>query len=115
MKYRVLITDEATNDIFNLVRYIYVDLVNPDAANSLYTNLKREVSNIGDFPSKFVASGIKYRGYIIHKKIYHSYLLFYIVSEEKQTVYVLRVMKDIMNWRSILRKENIYHFSNYKK
>ena len=47
---------------------------------------------------------MKYRGYIIHKKIYHSYLLFYIVSDEKQTVYVLRVLKDIMNWRSILRK-----------
>ncbi len=48
MNYKVLITDEATNDVFNLVKYIHVDLCNPDAAKKLYTNLNREVSNIGD-------------------------------------------------------------------
>lgn len=42
MSYRVLITDEATDDVFNLVKYIHVDLCNPDAANKLYTNLNRE-------------------------------------------------------------------------
>ena len=82
--------------------------------NELYTNLNREVNNMGDFPLKFADSGIKYRGYIIHKKIYQSYLLFYIISDENQTVYVLRILKDIMNWRNILQKTNIYHFSNYR-
>ena len=106
--------NEATDDVFNLVKYIHVDLCNPDAANKLYTNLNREVNNMGDFPLKFADSGIKYRGYIIHKKIYQSYLLFYIISDENQTVYVLRILKDIMNWRNILQKTNIYHFSNYR-
>lgn len=105
MNYRVLITDEATDDVFNLVKYIQGDLCNPDAANKLYTNLNREVNNMGDFPLKFADSGIKYRGYIIHKKIYQSYLLFYIISDENQTVYVLRIWKDIMNWRNILQKK----------
>lgn len=114
MSYRVLITDEATDDVFNMVKYIQVDLCNPDAANKLYTNLNRKVNNMGDFPLKFADSGIKYRGYIIHKKIYQSYLLFYIISDENQTVYVLRILKDIMNWRNILQKKNIYHFSNYR-
>ena len=41
MNYKVLITDEATNDVFNLVKYIHVDLCNPDAAKKLYTNLKQ--------------------------------------------------------------------------
>ena len=50
MNYRVLITDEATDDVFNLVKYIQVDLCNPDAANKLYTNLKREVTHVIDFP-----------------------------------------------------------------
>ena len=44
INYRVLITDEATDDVFNLVKYIQVDLCNPDAANKLYTNLNREVN-----------------------------------------------------------------------
>ena len=40
MNYRVLITDEATDDVFNLVKYIQVDLCNPDAANKLYIEFK---------------------------------------------------------------------------
>ena len=112
MNYKVLMTDEATDDVFNLVKYIHVDLCNPDAADKLYVKLNREVSSMSDFPLKFSSSGLKYRGYIIHKKVYQSYLLFYIISDEKQTVYVLRILKDIMNWRRILKKEKIYHFSN---
>ena len=67
-----------------MYKYIHVDLCNPDVANKLYTNLNREVNNMGDFPLKFADSGIKYRGYIIHKKIYQSYLLFYIISDRNQ-------------------------------
>lgn len=40
--------------------------------------------------------------------------MLYIISDENQTVYVLRILKDIMNWRNILQKTNIYHFSNYR-
>ena len=57
MSYRVLITDEATDDVFNLVKYIQVDLCNPDAANKLYTNLNREVNNMGDVPLNLLIQG----------------------------------------------------------
>ena len=113
MKYKVLLTNEATDDVFNLIRYIQIELCNPDAANKLYMNLKREVNNMGDFPLKFADSRIKYRGYTIHKRAYQSYLLFYIINDEDQTVYVLRILKDIMNWRNILQKTNVYHFSKH--
>lgn len=113
MKYKVLLTNEATDDVFNLIRYIQIELCNPDAANKLYMNLKREVNNMGDFPLKFADSGIKYRGYTIHKRAYQSYLLFYIINDEDQTVYVLRILKDIMNWRNILQKTKVYHFSKH--
>lgn len=76
MNYRVLIADEALADIFGLVQYIHAELCNPDAAEKLYENLNRETKNMGDFPLKFSDSGIKYRGYIIHKKVYESYLFF---------------------------------------
>lgn len=115
MNYRVLIADEAIADIFGLVQYIYTELCNTDAADKLYHNLNREVKNMGDFPLKFSDSGIKYRGYIIHKKVYESYLFFYIINSEKQEVYVLRVIKDLMNWRKILSRTKIYHFSSYNE
>ena len=115
MNYRVLIADEAMADIFELVKYIHTDLCSPNAAEKLFHNLNREIKNMGDYPLKFADSGIKYRGYTIHKKVYESYLIFYIVSSEKQEVYVLRVIKDLMNWRKILNNTKIYHFSSYNK
>lgn len=115
MNYRVLIADEALADIFGLVQYIHTELCNPDAAEKLFENLNRETKNMGDFPLKFSDSGIKYRGYIIHKKVYESYLIFYIINSEKQEVYVLRVIKDLMNWGKILNRTKIYHFSSYNK
>lgn len=107
-------TDEAINDIFDLVKYIHVDLCNPDAANKLYENLNKEIDNMGDFPLKFSDSGMSYRGYIIHKKVYQSYLLFYIINDKNQEVFVLRILKDIVNWHRLLKETKIYHFPHYK-
>lgn len=111
MNYKVFVTDEAINDIIDLVRYISDELLNPEAAGRLLHNLKREIENCGVFPMKFADTGIKYRGYVIHKKVYESYLIFYVINSEAQEVYVLRVMKDLMNWYQILRTTKKYHFS----
>jgi len=115
----VLVTDEAIDDIFSLVKYIHIDLENPDAAEKLYSNLNREVSNKGLFPLKFSDSGIKYRGYIIHKKVFESYLLFYMIDNEKQIekqiVYILKILKDRMNWQRILQNNKIYLLTNYNR
>ena len=111
MNYSVLLADEAIEDILKLVKYIHRELCNPSAADNLYGKLKEEISNLGDFPRKFVSIGIQYRGYVIHKKVYMTYLIFYIINDEEKSVYVLRVMKELMHWKKILRKEKIYHFT----
>lgn len=111
LNYKVFVTDEAINDIIDLVRYISVELLNPEAAGRLFRNLKREVENCGAFPMKFADTGIKYRDYVIHKKVFESYLIFYVINSDAQEVYVLRVMKDLMNWYQILRTTKKYHFS----
>ena len=105
-----MVTEEAINDIIELVRYIAEDLFNPEAAERLLHNLKREVKNCGAFPMKFSDTGIKYRDYVIHKKVFESYLIFYVINSGSQEVYVLRVMKDLMNWCQILRTTEKYHF-----
>lgn len=76
---------------------------------------EREVKNLGDFPLKFLDSGIRYRGYILHKKAYDLYLIFYIISDSKQEGYVLRVIKDLMSWQGMLNWTKIYHYLNYVK
>ena len=50
MNYKVLVADEAIEDIFSLVKYIHLELCNPDAAEKLYHNLNQEVKKVGNFP-----------------------------------------------------------------
>lgn len=114
MKYNILVTDEAINDMYGLIRYVRRDLGNPVAAGKLFTGFKQEIINLGQFPMKHAESGIAYRNYMIHKKVYQSYLLFYIINSKDKTVSILRILKDIMDWPGILRETKIYHFSNYK-
>ena len=115
MNYKVFVTDEAINDMVDLIQYIRIQLCNPDAAHKLYCDLGREISGIGGFPLKFADSGIRYRGYVIHKKVYESYLLFYIINDEKQEVYVLRVLKNLVDWQNLLQRTKVYHLLNYPR
>jgi len=112
VNYNVFMTDEALEDVFGLVNYTYTNLLNPSAGDKLYRDLKREIESTGYFPLKFYDTGFKYRGYEIHKKCYKSYLIFYIINDEKHEVYILRVLKEIMDWRKMLKRKRIYHFTN---
>ena len=107
----MLLTKEAIEDIAGLVNYIVLEFQNSDAAEKLYLDLKREIANIGNFPVRFLSTDIMYRKYVIHKKVYRSYLIFYIVNESSQKIYILRVIKDIMDWYQILRDTKVYHFN----
>lgn len=115
MTFEVLITDEAIDDMAEQSRYIREQLCNPAAADKLLADLKQELMRLGSFPLKGSDAGITYRGYTIHKKVYQSYLLFYVLDDKSNTIIILRVLKNIMNWPGILRENKIYHFSNYKK
>ena len=103
MNYDVMVSDEAMEDVWKLVVYVHTDLHNPAASKKLYVNLKRVINNMAVLPRKNTASGLYYRGYIIYKKVYQSYVIFYIVDDIQKIVFVLRVLKDIMNWKRIMK------------
>lgn len=115
MEYNLRITDEAVNDMCDAAMYIRSELCNPVAADRLLADLQHELAKLGHFPKQGTDSGIAYRNYAIHKKVYQSYLFFYVFDERSNTITILRILKNIMNWPGILRETKIYHFSNYKK
>ncbi len=114
MTFNIRITDEAIKDMAEHILYIRDNLCNPTAADKLFTDLRQEIMWLEQFPLKGSDSGFTYRKYTIHKKVYQSYLFFYIVDDKSKSVIILRVLKNIMNWPGILRETKIYHFSNYK-
>ena len=109
-----MVTDEAVNDMGDAAIYIRSELCNPAAADKLLLEFRQEITNLGRFPKQGRDSGIRYRNYTIHKKVYRSYLFFYVFDERSDTITLLRILKNTMNWPGILRETKIYHFSNYK-
>ena len=89
----------------------YAKFIDDIIGSNLKQELKNEISNLGNFPRKFSSTRIRYRDYLIHKKVYKSYLIFYIIDDKEKRVYVLRVIKELMNWNRILRKKKVYHFA----
>lgn len=112
MNYDVMVSDEAIEDVWKLVVYVHTELHNPASSKKLYVNLKREISNMAVLPQQNTASGLYYRGYTIYKKVYQSYIIFYIVDDIQKMVFVLRVLKDIMNWKRIMKVFRNFHFSS---
>lgn len=41
-------------------------------------------------------------------------LIFYIINDEEKRVYILRVIKELMNWKKILRRGKTYHFAKWR-
>ncbi len=113
MHYKVYMTDEAVSDVYSLTEYIRKELCNNDAAIKLYERLGEQIRKIGIFPAKFPGTGFMYRGYIIYKKVFKTYLIFYIINEFDKSVYILRVLKNKMNWKNILGTLKEYHFTDY--
>lgn len=111
MSYNIKISKEALEDIFGHIKYILKDLENPDAAKKLFHNFLKEIDNLGTFPLKSIGIGFHYRGYQIHKKIYKSYLLFYIINTSENTIEVLRVLQNSINWQKAIRRSIPYHFT----
>ena len=111
----IRITDEAISDMAEQILYIKNNLCNSEAADKLLADFRKEITQLGYFPLKSSDSGFTYRNYMIHKKVYQSYLIFYVLERKSNTIIILRVLKNIMNWPGILRETKIYHFSNYNK
>lgn len=48
--------------------------------------------------------GFEYRGYSIHLMPFQSYLLFFVIDEQKREVTILRVLQDGQDWEYIMQE-----------
>ena len=114
MSYRIVISDEAINDLNNAADYIDYSLKNRDAANRLIDSFEENVLSLADFPERhpipddpyFAAYGIRYIEI-------GNYLAFYIVDNDKQEVSIIRFLYKRRDWIAILSKySNTYKDSS---
>ena len=105
MTYHVHITPRAERDLSRALDYIEFSLKNPQAADSLLDEAERVLNSLSQMPERYAlpedkllaAWGIRF---VQVKK----YLAFYVLTEETQTIHVIRFLYGKSDWRSMLRQ-----------
>lgn len=103
MKYKVLRTDKAEEQLRDIIFYIAEDSGSVDIAISYLNKLEKSIMNLEEFPY----SGVKPRYSILRKQGYlvlivENHLIFYKVDEEKKVVTIYSVMDGRREYRNLL-------------
>ena len=110
MQYRLQTTREATEDVVGMAEYIIEKFKNLDATLSFLDKYDKEVQRLKNFPFGYRGVSFEYRGYEIRIKSFDTYNVFFTVDIEDHCVYILRVLKDRQDWKSIMSNPLEYHF-----
>lgn len=103
MTYKIIYTQKALADLDAVASYIKLKLCNISASDRIVENFFGEGDSLVTFPTRYP---------LCHDEVLHmwgirfvpvkNYLLFYIVREDEQKVYVLRFLYSKRNWQNIL-------------
>ncbi len=106
MKYSIVITDRAQQDIEETLAYIDYTLKNPKAADELLNQISKELGSLESYPERFafVSDDLLASGGI-RKIIIKNYLAFYYINERDGQVVIVRFLYVRRDWKSILRDE----------
>ena len=102
MSYRILRTDKASDQLFDVIQYI-ADDAGANIAYKYLDKLEAAVMNLADFPYSGTVprySILKKQGYRV--LIVERHLIFYKVDEEKQTVMIHAVVDGRQEYRNLV-------------
>jgi len=93
MSFLVVLTNQAKNDLISIFNYIFHDLKSPKAAKDQLNNLEKAIYSLGEMPERYrLYEQEKWKKRNLRIMSVNNYLVFYIISEEENTVKVMRVM-----------------------
>ncbi|MCR4721288.1 MAG: type II toxin-antitoxin system RelE/ParE family toxin [Lachnospiraceae bacterium] len=93
MKYEVILTKKAEEDLCNIFEYIAFNLLSPENAAGQLDRIEEMIMSLGYFPEKFKRNGREpWKSRNIRMAPVDNYIVFYIPNREKNLVTVVRVM-----------------------
>ncbi len=101
MNYSIEITDNAENDLEEIVSYISTELLVPETAIAQLEDIETAILTLETFPERHPV--IKMDGFVheeIRQLLVNNYIVFYQISAT--TVFVLRVLYAKRDWLAIL-------------
>ena len=98
------ITAIAERDLIGAADYIEFNLHNPQAADALLDEADDRIGSLADYPEQCsLVDDPVLQSWRIRFLTVKKYLAFYIVSEEKRTIFVVRFLHSKRDWITILR------------
>lgn len=93
MSYQVEIGEQAQADIVEIVRYISQTLQEPRTAEKLYRLMKEQIFSLDQMPERYpYEDDNRLRALGIRKLLVKNYKVLYVVSTERRSVQVVRVI-----------------------
>lgn len=97
--YAVRFTQPASDDLYEIARYIAEDLHEPQTARALVKRIQKAVYELTELPMRHaVVVDERLAALGIRKMLVESYLVFYTVTEGTQSVMVLRILHSRREW-----------------
>lgn len=91
MKYDIVVTNPAQEDLEEILNYISVDLSAPKSAIEMLNKIKSIFENLSINPLMYPLCNIdnlKAKNY--RKAVINNYLMFYRVDDKNETIYIMR-------------------------
>jgi plasmid stabilization system protein ParE len=103
MAFKLILSIEAERDIEEIVQYIAIELKNPGAAAGFLDDVEKSCLNIVQSPRMYsFCNDEQLRKKDYHKVLLKNYIMVYRVSDDKESVIVLRVFYGRMNYLRLL-------------
>ena len=100
-KYKIRLSKDAIQDIKHTKEYILRNFKYREYAENFSKKIKEEIKKLNPFAEAYEKTGFVIEGFPIYAKPYDTYVIFFIV--EGHLVVVIRVLKDRMDWQSVIK------------
>ena len=105
-KYIIKISKAAEQDLENIISYLRYDLAGDIIADKYKILFKQELKKLEDVAGSMPVLDEKLTGHKNIRKInVRNYIIFYVINEENDEAFVLRVGHVFMNWEKYLKDE----------
>ncbi len=101
--YNIQITEPAEKDLYEIGSYISKELLEPETAKKVVSKIAKGINSLEDMPLRnALVSDDRLANKGIRKIIVDNYIVFYIVTENANTVTIIRILYSRRDWVNLL-------------
>lgn len=101
----VVFTEPAEYDLLDIEYYIFVDLCNPQASVRITEGILDAAEKLGDYPTGHpLVDDELLRSLGLRMTRFDNYNIFYHYDKEDDVVYIIRVLYNKVDWKTMLKK-----------